>query len=223
LIIATGVSYRRLDVPGIGELTGRGVYYGAGAVDAASLNDEEVYVVGGANSAGQAAIYFAERARNVTMLIRGPSLSATMSHYLVDRIERTPNIHLRCNTTVEQAIGEEHLEALVLKQTAIGEVETVSADALFIFIGASPRTEWLEGTVARDAHGFILTGPEVLAIGRPATWTVDRDPMILETSVPGVFAAGDVRHGSGKRVSAAVGEGSMAVMLVWQYRAQAGL
>lgn len=223
LIIATGVSYRRLDVPGVEELTGRGVYYGAAAVDVAGLAGDDVYLVGGANSAGQAAIYFADRARSVTMLIRGKSLSATMSHYLIERIERTPNIRLRFNTTVEQAIGTDRLEAIVLKETTTGEIGTVSADGLFVFIGAQPRTDWLEGTVARDSHGFVLTGPDVPSDVRKATWTLDRTPYFLETTVPGVFAAGDVRHGSGKRVSAAVGEGSMAVMSVWQQRAHAGL
>ena len=223
LIVASGVTYRRLDVPGVETLTGRGVYYGAAAVDAAALGDGDVYIVGGANSAGQAAVHFAARARSVTMLIRGSGLSATMSHYLIERIERTPNIHLRPHTTVEQAIGEDRLEALVLKDTATNGEDTVTADALFVFIGARPLTDWLDGCVLRDSHGFILTGPDVMANGRPPTWTVDRDPYLLETSVPAVFAAGDVRHGSGKRVSAAVGEGSMAVMLAWQQRAHAGL
>ncbi len=223
LIIATGVSYRRLDVPGVEELTGRGVYYGAAAVDIASLAGDEVYLVGGANSAGQAAIFFADRAKSVTMLIRGSSLSATMSHYLVDRIEHTPNIRLRFNSAVEQAIGTDRLEAIVIRDTASGEVDTVSADGLFVFIGAQPRTDWLEGTVARDAHGFVLTGPDVPADVRRTSWTLDRVPFLLETNIPGIFAAGDVRHGSGKRVSAAVGEGSMAVMSVWQQRAHAGI
>ena len=223
LIISTGVSYRRLDVPGVEELTGRGVYYGAAAVDATSLAGDEVYLVGGANSAGQAAIYFADRAKSVTMLIRGSSLSSTMSHYLIDRIEHTPNIRLRFNTGVEEAIGTDRLESIKLRETTSGEVSTVPADGLFVFIGAQPRTDWLEGTIDRDAHGFVLTGPDVPAEVRRATWTLDRAPFMLETNIPGVFAAGDVRHGSGKRVSAAVGEGSMAVMSVWQQRAHAGI
>lgn len=223
LVITTGVSYRRLDVPGADELTGLGVYYGAAAVDAAALAGDDVFLVGGANSAGQAAIYFADRARSVTMLIRGGSLSATMSNYLIERIERTPNIRLRFHTTVEQVIGTEHLREIVLKDGGTGGMETVPADGLFVFIGAQPRTDWLAGCIARDGHGFVLTGPDVSPEERRATWRLDREPYLLETSVPGVFAAGDVRHGSGKRVSAAVGEGSMAVMSVWQQRAHAGI
>ena len=199
------------------------MYYGTAAVDATALAGDDVFLVGGANSAGQAAIYFADRARSVTMLIRGGSLSTTMSHYLIDRIERTPNIRLRFHTTVERVIGTEHLREIVLKDGGSGVTETVPADGLFIFIGAQPRTDWLAGCVARDGHGFVLTGPDVSPEERRATWWLDREPYLLETSVPGVFAAGDVRHGSGKRVSAAVGEGSMAVMSVWQQRAHAGI
>ncbi len=223
LIVATGVEYRRLQIPGVDQLTGRGVYYGAAMSEASSIRGEDVFIVGGANSAGQAAIYFSDVARSVTMLVRGPALSSTMSHYLVERIERTPNIHLRFNTTVDEVIGNEHLESLVVRDTTSDESETVSASALFVFIGALPRTEWLDGRVLRDEKGFVLTGPEVMVDGRPRTWRFERDPYLLETNIPGVFAVGDVRHGSGKRVATAVGEGAMAVMSIWQYRAQAGL
>ncbi len=157
------------------------------------------------------------------MLIRGASLSATMSQYLIERIERTPNITLLFRTAVELVIGTDHLKEIVLNDTANGATSTVLADALFVFIGAQPRTDWLAETVARDSHGFVLTGPDVPRDVRRATWIIDREPYLLETSVPGIFAAGDVRHGSGKRVSAAVGEGSMAVMSVWQQRADAGI
>lgn len=223
LIIATGVTYRRLDVPGIDRLTGRGVYYGPAGVDPASLGGEDVYVVGGANSAGQAAVHFAKTAHRVTMLVRGASLSATMSRYLVERIDQTPNIHVRCRTTVEAAAGAERLEGLVLKHADTGAEDTVQAGGLFIFIGASPHTDWLGERVMRDRQGFVLTGPDVMKAGRPPTWTLDREPFLLETSVPAIFAAGDVRCGSMKRVAAAVGEGSMAVMSVWQQRALAGI
>lgn len=223
LIVATGVSYRRLEVPGADPLTGRGIYYGAAATEATSLTGEDVYIVGGANSAGQAAIHFAKFARSVTMLVRGPSLSATMSRYLIERIEKTENINVRVCTRVEQVIGGEHLEALVLSQSDTGDQEQVATSALFVFIGASPHTEWLGDAVLRDAQGFVLTGPDVITEGGKRAWRLDRDPFLLETSVPGVFAAGDVRHGSGKRVSTAVGEGSMAVMSVWQHRAHAGI
>jgi thioredoxin reductase (NADPH) len=224
LLIATGVSYRRLDVPGVEALTGRGVYYGPAGVEPAAVAGEEIFIVGGANSAAQAALHFARTARTVTMLVRGRSLSASTSHYLVERIEATPNIHVRCGAEVERAIGSERLEAVALKSANGAPAKGPEpAHALFIFIGASPHTDWVGDQVLRDAHGFVLTGPDVLKSGRPASWTLDRDPFLLETSVPGVFAAGDVRHGSAKRVAAAVGEGSMAVLSVWQQRAHAGL
>jgi thioredoxin reductase (NADPH) len=224
VVIATGVTYRRLDVPGCDELTGKGIYYGASAAEAEAVRDEDVYIVGGANSAGQAAMHFSRFARSVTMLIRGESLSASMSQYLVDRIAQTENIHVAACTQVQEAIGSDRLEAIRLRHSDTGEVESVPASTLFVFIGASPPTDWLDSAIQRDAHGFILTGRDLLVDGRrPPGWTLDRDPLLLETSAPGVFAAGDVRHGSGKRVAAAVGEGSMAVISVWGYRASIGL
>lgn len=223
VIIATGVSYRRLDVPGSDRLTGRGVYYGAAIAEASSIRGEDIYIVGGANSAGQAAIYFSAIARRVTMLVRGAALSAGMSHYLVERIEHAPTINVLYHTAVAEMRGDERLESLVLRNTETGETEAVETGALFIFIGAKPLTEWLGPLVERDERGFILTGPEVVAGGRKTSWPLKRDPLMLETSVPGVFAAGDVRLGSGKRVATAVGEGASAVMSVWQYRTEAGL
>ena len=221
LIIAAGVSYRRIDVPGVEALTGRGIYYGAAISEVSAVHEEEIFIVGGANSAGQAAIYFAKVARQVTMLVRGKSLSAGMSHYLVERIEATPNIEVRYETAVDEAIGTEHLESLALRNLATGETERVETKAIFVFIGAVPPTEWLCNSLC-DERGFILTGPDVVAAGK-GKWPLERDPILLETSIPGVFAAGDVRHGSGKRVATAVGEGAMAVMSVWQYRASIGL
>jgi thioredoxin reductase (NADPH) len=222
MIIAAGVSYRRIDVPGVTALTGRGIYYGAAISEVSAVRDEEIFIVGGANSAGQAAIYFGKVAKKVTMLVRGKSLSAGMSHYLVERIEASPNIEVRYETAVDEAIGAEHLEALVQRNLATGETERVETKAMFVFIGAVPPTEWLCNSLLCDERGFILTGPDVLAAGK-GTWPLERDPILLETSIPGIFAAGDVRHGSGKRVATAVGEGAMAVMSVWQFRALIGL
>lgn len=222
VIIATGVAYRRLDVPGSDDLTGKGVYYGASVSETSSVTGESIHIVGAANSAGQAAIHFASVAKQVTMLVRGNALSASMSHYLAERIETTPNIDIRLHTTVEEARGDDHLEEIVLRDSASGELSTEPASALFVFIGAAPRTDWLDGQIARDAKGFILAGTDVLH-GDAKGWRPDRDPFLMETSIPGVFAAGDVRLGSGKRVATAVGEGATAVMSIWQYRGHMGL
>jgi thioredoxin reductase (NADPH) len=217
-ILATGVSYRQLDAVGAETLTGRGVFYGAALTEAMSCANEEVFVVGGANSAGQAALHLAHRSRSVTILVRGPSLRASMSSYLIDQIEAPPNISVRPCTTVADAHGTEHLEGLTLLDAVTGEKEQVATQWLFIFIGAEPRTGWLDESVLRDEHGFVYAGPDLLTEGRrPAGWTLERDPYHLETSVPGVFVAGDVRAESVKRVASAVGEGAMAVMLVHRY------
>ena len=217
-ILATGVAYRKLDAPGAEALTGRGVFYGAALTEAISCADQDVYVVGGANSAGQAALHFAQRSRSVTMLVRGPSLVASMSSYLIAQIEATPNIHVRTGTTVIEAQGTDHLEGLTLLDATTGEKESVDTQWLFIFIGAAPGTDWLNDSVRRDDHGFVFAGPDLLVDGqRPRGWTLDRDPYHLETSIPGVFVAGDVRADSVKRVASAVGEGAMAVMLVHRY------
>jgi thioredoxin reductase (NADPH) len=220
-ILATGVSYRLLDAPGADALTGRGVFYGAALTEATSCAAQHVYVVGGANSAGQAAIYFARRCATVTMLVRGPSLEASMSSYLIAQIAATPNIVVRTCTTVVEVDGEEHLEGLTLLDAASGTREHVDTSWLFVFIGAAPRTEWLDGVVQRDEHGFVVSGPDLMPGGkRPKGWPLDRDPYHLEASVPGVFVAGDVRSDSVKRVASAVGEGAMAVMLVHRYLAR---
>ncbi len=218
LLIATGVSYRQLEAPGIEKLTGAGVYYGAAMSEGESMRGEHVYMVGGANSAGQAAMYFSRFAASVTLLVRGESLSRSMSSYLIDQIEATENIHVWTGTTVNRAVGAEHLEELVLARGSNGNTETVSAGALFIFIGAVPRTAWLGDRIARDDHGFILSGVDALSNEPLEEYTQqNRTPLMLETNIPGVFVAGDVRHGSVKRVASAVGEGSMAVMFVHQY------
>ena len=218
VLLALGVHYRKLTIPGAERLTGRGIYYGAALVEAVSCKDEDVYVVGGANSAGQAALHFARYARKVTMLVRGQGLGATMSKYLIDEIARTSNIELQAFTQVVEAFGEERLEALLLKGPD-GE-QRVSASSLFVFIGAAPGTEWLPANVLRDENGFLLAGPDLRSDGKPLDgWREPREPFLLESSVPGVFVAGDVRHGSIKRVASAVGEGSIAVQFAHQYLA----
>ena len=218
IILALGVSWRRLNVPGLDRLTGAGVYYGAAQTEALSCRDEDVYIVGGANSAGQAAMYFSKYARQVTMLGRGDSLTKSMSQYLIEQIADTPNITVQAHSSVVEAKGETSLEAIAIQNVLTGEIQIVPANSLFIFIGAVPRTEWLDGVVARDERGFIITGPNLKHDGhRPKGWTLDRDPFLLETNVPGVFAVGDVRHGSVKRVASGVGEGSICVQFVHQY------
>jgi thioredoxin reductase (NADPH) len=219
-LIATGVSYRKLDVPGIDKLTGAGVYYGAAMTEAVSCKDDDVFIVGGANSAGQAAIYFAKYARLVTILVRGTSLTKSMSQYLIDEIERTPNIVVRTETEIVEAFGDTKLTQLSIKDNASGTTACVPATAVFIFIGAMPRTDWLDGVLERDDHGFLMAGPDLMREGkRPKGWTPDRDPFLLETNVPGVFVAGDVRSGSVKRVASGVGEGSIAVQFIHRYLA----
>ena len=217
VIVATGVDYRQLGTTVCDDFIGRGVYYGAAISVAAECEGEEVYVIGGANSAGQAAMYLSREAKSVTILVRGPSLEASMSHYLIEQIKQRPNITVRTCTEVQRAVGTECLEKLVLVDNRTGQIQETSCARMFIFIGAAPRTEWLDGVIARDDHGFILTGPSLRNV---CGWTLDRPPHHLETSVPGVFVAGDVRAESAKRVAAAVGEGSMAVMFVHRYLAE---
>jgi len=218
LLIATGVSYRKLDVPGLERLQGCGVYYGSAMTEAMSCQGENVYIVGGANSAGQAAMYFSKYARRVVMLVRGESLSASMSQYLIDQIKKTSNIQVETHSRVVGAHGQDHLEALSIQCQTSGEISTVPTQMLAIFIGAEPNTDWLAGLVERDERGFILTGPDLVRGGkRPSGWPLGRDPYWPETSVPGIFAAGDVRHGSVKRVASGVGEGSIAVQFTHQY------
>jgi thioredoxin reductase (NADPH) len=218
VILATGVSYRQLGVPGLGELTGRGVYYGSALTEASACAGQDVYVVGGANSAGQAALYLSRHAKSVTLLVRGPSLEKSMSYYLVKRITDDPSISVRTCTEIVGASGEDHLQRLTLRDTARGSTETVDAQWLYLFIGAEPLTDWLDDVVVRDPKGFVVAGPDLSPLGeRPRGWTLDRMPYHLETSVPGVFVAGDARAESAKRVASAVGEGAMAVMLVHRY------
>jgi thioredoxin reductase (NADPH) len=218
VILATGVSYRQLGAPGVDSLTGTGVFYGSALTEAVSCADNDVFIVGGANSAGQAAVYLSRAARSVTILVRGPSLRKSMSHYLIQQIEAIPSIKVRVCTEVRQAHGDGRLQQLTLFDANADSSETVDAHWLFVFIGAAPLTDWLDGVVVRDQRGFILTGPDLpLAGTRPKGWPLDRPPYHLETSVPGVFVAGDVRAESAKRVASAVGEGAMAVMLVHRY------
>ncbi len=218
VLLAPGVQYRKLGIADADRLTGRGIYYGAALVEAVACKDEEVFVVGGANSAGQAALHFAKFARKVTMLVRGEGLSATMSKYLIDEIERTSNIGVEPGTQVLEAMGEERLETLKLSGPQ-GEYQ-VPASSVFVFIGAAPGTKWLPASILRDDKGFLLAGPDLRIEGKlPESWREAREPYLLESSVPGVFVAGDVRHGSVKRVASAVGEGSIAVQFVHQYLA----
>jgi thioredoxin reductase (NADPH) len=218
LMIATGVQWRRLEAPGIDRLQGAGVYYGGGTTEALSCKGEMVYVVGGANSAGQAAMNFSKYAERVVILVRGESLSSTMSQYLIDQIKETPNIQLWTHASVAEVHGDTHLEEVSVLCSDTDKVERVPASSMFIFIGALPRTDWLGDAIERDDRGFILAGPDLMQGGkRPKKWTLDRDPFLLETNVPGVFAVGDVRHGSVKRVASGVGEGSVAVQFIHQY------
>ncbi|HET7769866.1 MAG TPA: FAD-dependent oxidoreductase, partial [Chloroflexota bacterium] len=217
LVIATGVAYRRLEVPGIDSLVGAGVYYGATVMDAAAHAGQDVFVVGGANSAGQAAVGAARTARTVTMLVRADSLSDTMSSYLIEQLAQTPNVTIRFQTTVQAVAGSPTLESITIADATTGATETLPAGALFVFIGASPHTSWLDGVIERDTFGFVFSGNDVLALPRRGGWPLDRAPYTAETSVPGVFAAGDVRHGASRHVATSVGEGSATIPLVWQY------
>lgn len=217
VLVATGVAYRRLNAPGIERLSGQGVYYGAALSEAQNVSGQDVYLVGGANSAGQAAVYLARSARQVTLVVRADRLDKGMSQYLVDQVRAVPNIHVRLSSEVVAAFGDEHLEELSIADRAAGSEERVPADFLFVFIGAYPNTEWMGDAIARDERGFIVSGADLLRDGVSPAWTLEREPFLLETSAPGVFVAGDVRRSSMKRVASAVGEGAMAVYLVHQY------
>jgi thioredoxin reductase (NADPH) len=221
VVLATGVSYTRLPAPGVDEFAGRGVYYGAAAHEAVNCREQIVYVVGGANSAGQAALYFSRFASRVVMLIRGKDIRTGMSEYLVLRIEQSENIDVLTCTEIAGATGDEHLEQLTLRSNVDSSTWTVDTSWVFVFIGAVPHTDWLGAAYRRDNHGFVITGPELLEEGGalPENWPLDRAPYHLESSVPGVFVAGDVRSDSVKRVASAVGEGAMAVTLVHRYLA----
>lgn len=225
LIVATGVSYRLLDVPGAGRLAGAGLFYGAAITEALGVKDQDVFVVGAGNSAGQAALYLARYARSVTILVRGGSLADSMSKYLIERIEEVSNLTVRTGASISELHGEQNLEELSILDSATGSVSRVPALAVFVFIGASPRTDWLGGQLQLDQHGFILSGPDLdrQPNRKPIGWTADREPYWLETSVPGIFVAGDVRRQSTKRIASAVGEGAMAVTFVHQHLRQSAL
>lgn len=220
LLITTGVSWRKMGIPGEETLSGAGVYYGAAMTEALACKDDDVYLIGGANSAGQAALHFAKYAHRVTLLVRGDSLEKGMSQYLVDELKEQPTVRVWLNSSVTAVEGETQLERMTIVHSDTGETEIVPAKSLFIFIGASPRTDWLDGVVKRDKNGFILAGSALMDSGkRPDGWPLDRDPFLLETSVPGIFVAGDVVHDSVKRVASAVGGGATAVMFIHQYLA----
>jgi thioredoxin reductase (NADPH) len=220
VLLATGVDYRRLGADGADGLVGRGVYYGSASTEAEACANEHVVIIGGANSAGQAAMFFARHAAQVTLAVRGPDLERSMSSYLIQQVRGNDRITVRTCTEVIECVGSDHLECVVLRNTASGEEERISCGHVFIFIGAAPITDWLPDAVTRDSAGFVMTGPDLLDSGkRPDGWSLDRDPYPLESSIPGVFVAGDVRAQSVKRVASAVGEGAMAVTLVHQYLA----
>ncbi|MFZ0589182.1 MAG: FAD-dependent oxidoreductase [Bryobacteraceae bacterium] len=222
LLIATGLAWRKLDVPGLDRLTGTGVYYGAALTEAISCRDEHVFVVGGANSAGQAAIHFSQYASKVTMVVRADSLAKSMSRYLVDQIEVAKNIEVLTNSEIVSALGEEHLECITIRDNRSVQTQNMPTSAVFIFIGAKPHTKWLADLIARDDHGFIYTGPELPkpeGSQVPQGWKLERQPFLLETNVPGIFAAGDVRHASIKRVASAVGAGSICVQMIHEHLA----
>jgi thioredoxin reductase (NADPH) len=218
MVIATGVTTRQLDAPGVEALTGAGIYYGAALTEAAHYRGRHIFVVGGANSAGQGAVFFSRFASQVTMLVRGSELSRGMSHYLIDQIAETPIIEVYLETELLEAHGDNHLESITIVNRKSGETQKLPADALFVFVGAAAHTDMVAGVVERNNAGFILTGPDLTHDGkRPAGWGLKRDPYPLETSVPGIFAAGDVRQGAIRRVASAVGEGAVAVNLIHQY------
>jgi len=221
LLLAMGVQWRTLDVPGIDRFQGAGVYYGGGTSEAIACRGETVYIIGGANSAGQAAMHFSKFAEKVVMLVRGANLASTMSHYLIEQIERTSNIEVWAQTSVSAVHGDTRLTGITVQCAPSGETKELPASSLFIFIGAQPRTTWLGNLIDRDDRGFILSGPDLLRDGkRPQSWTLDRDPGLLETNVPGIFVVGDVRHGSVKRVASGVGEGAVVVQFMHQYLAK---
>ncbi len=224
VLIAAGISYGTLDVPGTDGLSGCGVYYGAALTEAMAVKGQDVFIVGGGNSAGQAAVYLAGFARSVTILARNSKLTTHMSRYLIDRLEEIPNVHVRVGVKVLEALGDERLESLRVRDSASGEEEVLPAFALFVFVGATARTDWLDGVVERDRNGYVLTGLDTMRGGkRPRGWTERRDPFLLEASAPGIFVAGDVRHRSVKRIASAVGEGAMAVQFVHGHLASRAL
>jgi thioredoxin reductase (NADPH) len=220
VVIASGVQWRRLDVAGMDRLTGAGVYYGAATTEASSCEGEDVFVVGGANSAGQAAVHFSEVAKSVTMLVRADSLSKSMSHYLVERIKEIPNIHVLPNAELARVEGDNRLDKIFIQRHDLDTIEERDVKALFVFIGAEPHTQWLDGTLVRDQKGFLITGANLLKDGkRPAGWKLQRDPYLLETNIPGVFAVGDARDGAVRRVANSVGEGSVVLYFIRQHLA----